>query len=224
MKKFYFIGALAISCVLAIGQVQANSWVKEAGEAIIRSAADDAAALAARRAAVEASERAAAQRLIALNAEKAAAARLQSATPTLSQGALPFRTSPELVASLKSTTQLSSRPQLTVFSSIPDNALVARGGNAANHTPAKIDAAIGPSRTEGVVGFSAQCNGGTCLAEVGANLRNNKLGVTTYGDIRAAGGDVIRTPGYGQHVTVTDLPGSTASKLLKEVPNPSPAR
>lgn len=105
---------------------------------------------------------------------------------------------------------------------IPSSALVVRGGSAANQTAAKIDAAIGPSRTPGVTGFSAQCNGGTCLSTLSAPLRNNQVGVTTVGEIRAAGGGVVPTPGLGNHVTVTNLPGEKASPLFKVVRNPNP--
>jgi RHS repeat-associated protein len=104
---------------------------------------------------------------------------------------------------------------------IPSSALVVRGGNAANQTAAKIDGAIGPSRTPGITGFSAQCNGGTCLSTLSAPLRNNQVGVTTVGEIRAAGGGVVPTPGLGNHVTVTNLPGEKASPLFKVVPNPN---
>lgn len=101
-------------------------------------------------------------------------------------------------------------------------ALVVRGGGAANQSAAKIDAAIGPSRTAGVTGFSAQCNGGTCLSELGSVLRNREVGVTTVGAIQAAGGDVVATPGLGSHVTVTGLTGEQASPLMMVQKNPNP--
>jgi len=107
---------------------------------------------------------------------------------------------------------------------IPDSALVVRGGNEANQAAAKINSAIGPSRTPGVEGFSAQCNGGTCLSTLAGVLKNKQVGVTTAGDIRKAGGDVITTPGFGNHVTVTNLSGEAASPLFKVVKNPNPAK
>ena len=107
---------------------------------------------------------------------------------------------------------------------LPDNALVVRGGNEANQAAAKINSAIGPSRTLGVEGFSAQCNGGTCLSTLAGVLKNKQVGVTTAGDIRKAGGDVITTPGFGNHVTVTNLSGEAASPLFKVVKNPNPAK
>lgn len=103
---------------------------------------------------------------------------------------------------------------------LPDSALVARGG--ANITPQSIENAIS-THPSGVTGFSAQCNGGTCLNELGANIPNGQMGVTTVGDVRAAGGDVVVTSGRGNHVTVTGLDPNAASQLLSpSVPNPVP--
>jgi RHS repeat-associated protein len=107
-------------------------------------------------------------------------------------------------------------------SGFSDEALVARGGAAANQTAEKIDAAIMPSRTPGVSGFSCQCDGGTNLATLGANIPNKQLGVTTVGAIRAVGGQVVATPGVGNHVTVTGLSGKQASPLMMIEKNPNP--
>jgi RHS repeat-associated protein len=101
-------------------------------------------------------------------------------------------------------------------------ALVVRGGAAANQTAEKIDAAIGPSRESGITGFSCQCNGGADLSELGANLYNKQVGVTTVGEIQQAGGNVIATPGGGYHATVTDINGASASPLFKIMDNPNP--
>jgi RHS repeat-associated protein len=109
-----------------------------------------------------------------------------------------------------------------VATGLPDAALVARGGGLANQTAARINSAIGPSRTPGITGFSAQCNGGTCISELGRFLRNKELGVTTVGEIRQIGGDVIATPGVGHHVTVTGVSGEAVSPLLRIVENPHP--
>jgi hypothetical protein len=51
---------------------------------------------------------------------------------------------------------------------------------------------------------------------------NKQLGVTTVGEIRAIGGDVISTPGFGNHVTVTGVTGEAVSPLFRIVPNPNP--
>ncbi|WP_185754263.1 RHS repeat-associated core domain-containing protein [Luteibacter sp. 9135] len=107
-------------------------------------------------------------------------------------------------------------------SGFSDEALVARGGAAANQAAEKINAAIGPSRTPGVTGFSCQCDGGKNLASLGAYIPNKQMGVTTVGAIRSAGGDVIATPGTGNHVTLTGLTGSQASPLMMIEKNPNP--
>jgi uncharacterized protein RhaS with RHS repeats len=105
---------------------------------------------------------------------------------------------------------------------LSDSALVARGG--ANITPQSIENATS-THPSGVTGFSAQCNGGTCLNELGANIPNGQMGVTTVGDVRAAGGDVVVTSGIGNHATVTGLERNTASQLLSpSVPNPVPKK
>ncbi len=103
---------------------------------------------------------------------------------------------------------------------LADDALVVRGG--AKITPESIVKGTG-THPSGVTGFSAQCNGGACLTELGANVRHNQMGVTTVGQIRGAGGDVLVTSGKGNHVTVTNLKPDDASALLSpSVPNPVP--
>ena len=118
-------------------------------------------------------------------------------------------------------TGVASGSDVPLPTAIPDSALVARGGAAANQTAQKIDAAIG-DHPSGVTGFSAQCNGGTCLQDLGSAIPNKQLGVTTAGQIRALGGDVIQTSGRGNHVTVTNLSGDAASSLFKVEANPNP--
>jgi hypothetical protein len=59
---------------------------------------------------------------------------------------------------------------------------------------------------------------------VGRFLRNPELGVTTVGAIRRIGGDVVATPGFGHHVTVTGVGGEAVSPLLRIFTNPNPLR
>jgi RHS repeat-associated protein len=106
----------------------------------------------------------------------------------------------------------------TAAKGFPDAALVVRGGKLANHTAEKINDAI--ARGQG--GFSVQCDGGTCLTELSQFLKNPQVGTTTVGEIRRIGGNVIATPGYGHHATVTGVSGETMSPLLRVVPNPKP--
>ncbi len=99
--------------------------------------------------------------------------------------------------------------------------LVARGG--ANITPESIARGTATHPTAGVRGFSAQAKPGADLCELCTYVPNNQVGVTTVGNVRRTGGDVIPTPGRGNHVTVTGLDSNDASRLLSpSQPNPVP--
>jgi len=107
----------------------------------------------------------------------------------------------------------------TTRSSIPDSHAVVRGG--ANITPESIAAKT--SETKVGPGFSA--NAASTTAGAATDVPNGKIGVTTAGDIRAAGGEVHDTsnPNNPTHVTVTNLDPQKASELLSpSVPNPVP--
>ena len=104
---------------------------------------------------------------------------------------------------------------------LPDNALVVRGG--ADITPDSIVKGTG-KHPSGVTGFSVESKAGACLGDLCKNIRNNQVGVTTVGDIRARGGDVLSTSGRSpNHATVTGLGSKDASDLLSpSVKNPVP--
>ena len=103
---------------------------------------------------------------------------------------------------------------------IPDGALVVRGG--ADHSPATIAKKTG-RHPDGVEGFSVESRGGCSLYELCTQLPNNKVGVTTAGDVRRAGGDVVRTRGRSpNHATVSGLSPADASNLLSPAENPVP--
>jgi RHS repeat-associated protein len=109
---------------------------------------------------------------------------------------------------------------------IADDALVVRGGGLSNQTAERIATKMGPSRTSGVNGFSVQCNG-TCadISQLSQYLPNFEISSLTAGSIRAAGGDVVSTPGIGYHATVTGLSAEQASRLPWKVQiNPNPLR
>jgi hypothetical protein len=104
-------------------------------------------------------------------------------------------------------------------SAIPDSHAVVRGG--ADITPESI--AAGTSDTPVGSGFSA--NSAPTVEGAATDIRNNQVGVTTAGDVRAAGGDVHDTSHARNptHVTVTGLTPAKASKLLSpSVKNPVP--
>ena len=93
---------------------------------------------------------------------------------------------------------------------LPDEATVVRGGT---NTPQIIETGA-KTHPEGPTGISVEC--GTCsVKELSKNLPHNQIGVTTVGEVRAAGGDVIKTSGASpNHATLTGLSPEQASKLL----------
>jgi hypothetical protein len=56
-----------------------------------------------------------------------------------------------------------------------------------------------------------------------AAIPHGQVGVTTVGEIRAAGGDVVRTPGRSpHHATLIGLSPEEASRLFTPtIPNPA---
>jgi hypothetical protein len=103
--------------------------------------------------------------------------------------------------------------------------LVVRGGTnkpGGGISPEGIAKGTG-THPEGPTGFSAQAKPGASLCDFCGNIKNDQVGVTTVGDVRAAGGDVVQTSGKGNHVTVTGLTPEKASGLLSPpVQNPVP--
>jgi len=93
----------------------------------------------------------------------------------------------------------------------PDEALVVRGGRN-QPTDLKRGTRTHPS---GVTGASVECAEDLSVAELGAGIPHNQVGVTTVGAIRAAGGDVVRTAGRSpHHATLVGLSPEEASRLL----------
>jgi hypothetical protein len=102
---------------------------------------------------------------------------------------------------------------------IPDEALVVRGGTC---SPEKLDSALRKRHPSGVVGASVQSAADVPVEELARKIRNNQIGVTTAGEIRTAGGDVVRTSGGGYHATVTGISAHALSRLLCPTrPNPT---
>jgi hypothetical protein len=111
---------------------------------------------------------------------------------------------------------------------LPNEALVVRGGDASppkgGNSPEGIANGTGLHKGAGVVGFSVESAAGKTLCELCAPIRNNQVGVTNVGSIRAAGGDVIITPGQSpNHATVTGLAPEPASQLMQIQRNPAKA-
>jgi hypothetical protein len=107
-----------------------------------------------------------------------------------------------------------------VAESIPDEALVVRGGC---NRPEDILRGTG-THPSGVTGVSVESATGVTVTELAATIPHGQVGVTTVGDVREAGGDVIRTTGRSlHHATLTGLTPEQASHLLTP-PLPHPAR
>ena len=102
---------------------------------------------------------------------------------------------------------------------IPDEALVVRGGR---NRPADIVRGTG-THPSGVTGVSVESAVGVSVAELAASIPHGQVGVTTVGEVRKAGGDVIRTAGRSPyHATLTGLTPEQASHLLTPtIPNPA---
>ncbi|MBI2804405.1 MAG: flavoredoxin [Planctomycetes bacterium] len=94
---------------------------------------------------------------------------------------------------------------------IPDEAYVVRGGQ---NRPADLRRKIG-THPSGVTGLSVECDVGMTIEELAVFVPHGQFGVTTVGEIRAAGGDVIRTTGKSpHHATLVGLSADEASRLL----------
>ena len=105
-----------------------------------------------------------------------------------------------------------------IAESIPDEALVVRGGH---NRPGDILRGTG-THPSGVTGVSVQCAVGLSVAELAATIPHGQIGITTVGAVRQAGGDVVRTTGRSPyHATLTGLTPEQASYLLTPtIPNP----
>ena len=103
---------------------------------------------------------------------------------------------------------------------IPDEALVVRGGR---NRPEDIRRGTG-THPSGVTGISVECTLGLSVKELAINIPHGQVGVTTVGEVRKAGGDVIRTSGRSpHHATLSGLTPEKISNLLTPI-NPNPAR
>jgi len=108
-------------------------------------------------------------------------------------------------------------PTITV--KIPDDALVVRGGH---NRPEDIRRGTG-MHPSGVTGVSVESAAGVSVTELARAIPHGRVGITTVGEVRKVGGDVIRTSGRSHyHATLTGLTPEQASNLLTPtIPNPA---
>jgi hypothetical protein len=109
---------------------------------------------------------------------------------------------------------------------LSDSDLVVRGGGAARNGGNSVEGITRGTSTHpsGATGFSAEASPGASLCDLCANVPNNQVGVTTVGEIRAVGGDVVVTSGRSpNHATVTGISPEEANRQLTPTqPNPVP--
>lgn len=102
---------------------------------------------------------------------------------------------------------------------IPDEAIVVRGGR---NRPEDIQRGTG-THPSGVTGISVECAVGLTVEELGATIPHGQVGSTVVGEVRKAGGEIIRTSGRSPyHATLTGLAPQQISNLLNPTfPNPA---
>jgi hypothetical protein len=94
---------------------------------------------------------------------------------------------------------------------IPDEAIVMRGGR---NRVEDIQRGIG-THPSGITGISVECGIGVTLVELAAAIPHGQLGITTVGEVRREGGDVIYTSGRSSnHATLTGLTPEQITQLL----------
>lgn len=94
---------------------------------------------------------------------------------------------------------------------ISDEAIVVRGGR---NRPEDIQRGIG-THPSGITGISVECAVGLTIEELATTIPHGQVGSTTVGEVRNAGGDVIRTTGRSpHHATLTGLTPRQISNLL----------
>ncbi len=102
---------------------------------------------------------------------------------------------------------------------IRDDAIVVRGGR---NRPEDIARGTG-THPSGVTGVSVECEVGLAVEDLAAAIPHGQVGVTTVGEVRKAGGDVVRSSGRTPyHATLTGLtPEETSRLLIPTSPNPT---
>ena len=94
---------------------------------------------------------------------------------------------------------------------IADDAFVVRGGQ---NREQDIQRGIG-THPSGITGVSVESAEGVTIAELSQAIPHRQIGITTVGEVRKVGGDVVRTSGRSPyHATLIGLTPEETSKLL----------
>lgn len=107
---------------------------------------------------------------------------------------------------------------------LPDDALICRGGECgAGNFANGSGITVNPDGT--LSGVSVQSAPGVSLEELAGYLPNNQIGVSTVGDVRAAGGNVVPQPipGIPYHAELSGITPQIAQQLFQPtIRNPVP--
>lgn len=106
---------------------------------------------------------------------------------------------------------------------LPDNAIACRGGSCTAERFSK-GSGVKPDGAGKLNGISVNSAGGKSLKELTQGIPHNKVGVTTVGDVRKAGGNVVSSPTRNNpnHATMSGVTAKQAEKLMNPtVKNPS---
>jgi RHS repeat-associated protein len=106
--------------------------------------------------------------------------------------------------------------------SLPNEAPVVRGGTNTPESFAK-GSGVTIDASGKVQGVSVQSAAGKSVIELSQGLVHNQVGVTTVGQVREAGGNVLPsgTTGNPNHCTMCGVTPQKASELMKVIPNPA---
>ena len=102
---------------------------------------------------------------------------------------------------------------------IPDEAIVMRGGR---NRAEDIQRGMG-THPSGITGISVECGIEVTISELAAAIPHGQLGITTVGEVRREGEDVIYTTGRSpNHATLTGLtPAQISQLLIPTITNPA---
>jgi len=100
-----------------------------------------------------------------------------------------------------------------VGKAVPDATVVCRGGSCTAQAFANGKGVTTNSATGKLDGVSTGL--GDSVASASKNIPHGKVGVTTAGDIRAAGGQVVND--HGNHGTVSGLTAEKAAEVFKRI-------
>jgi RHS repeat-associated protein len=127
-------------------------------------------------------------------------------------------------ANLQAARAEQAATNLEAAKGLPDSALVCRGG-ACKAESFLSGSGVTRAADGTLSGVSTQSRAGASVNELAKPFKNNQVGVTTAGDIRAAGGRVTADghPGNPNHATVNSLTPQQLERLFSPtVPNPVP--